>query len=103
MNLNKKDLTALIKYHDETSRENARLGIKDILKQHILNVVFTKRDGTIRKMDCTLRENYLPIQETPYTGYSKPDNLDTVAVWDVKNEAWRSFRLDSVISITLID
>ena len=53
---------------------------------------FTKKDGTERIMKCTLQEEYLP--ET--VGGERKKNEDSLAVYDLDVEGWRSFRWDSV-------
>ena len=53
---------------------------------------FTKKDGTERIMKCTLQEEYLP--ET--VGEVRKKNEDSLAVYDLDVEGWRSFRWDSV-------
>lgn len=61
-----------------------------------VKVVFTKRDGTRRTMNCTLRSDIaIPHEKT--TEKVKKLNEDVCAVWDIDKGAWRSFRYDSVI------
>ena len=68
----------------------ARHTIEQIGYGREFTVIFTKKDGTQRKMRC--------MMEAP-TGEIK--NPDVVPVQDLDKGAWRSFRLDSVLSITL--
>lgn len=74
-----------------------REGLKSNLQSHIVTVVFEKADGSLRQMRCTLLADYLPeyISES-----SKKENEDVLAVWDIDNNGWRSFRLDSIRSIS---
>jgi hypothetical protein len=67
------------------------------LGESIVEVTFTKKDGTERVMNCTLLEDYLP--ET--TGVGKAASFDAVSVYDVDAEGWRSFRWDSVKAVKL--
>ena len=69
--------------------------IKDLLQKHILEVTFTKADGTERVMNCTLRSDIVVPYEKK-TDRVKEPNSDIVAVWDIDKEAWRSFNYDSV-------
>lgn len=39
-----------------------RDNVRDTLRADIATVEFTKADGTLRKMRCTLQESYLPKQ-----------------------------------------
>jgi hypothetical protein len=67
------------------------------LEESIVEVTFTKKDGTERVMNCTLLEDYLP--ET--AGVGRSASVDTVSVYDVEVEGWRSFRWDSVKAVKL--
>ena len=71
--------------------------LKNLLAQGRAIVKFTKLDGTVREMDCTLNENYIP-KESNETKRVKAKNDEVLAVYDVVKAGWRSFRLDSIIS-----
>lgn len=71
--------------------------IVKLLKDEIVEVVFKKADKTEREMLCTLSNHFLPEGTTSTT--DKVINPDVVTVWDLEKEAWRSFRLDRLISI----
>lgn len=67
-----------------------------------MKVNFTKTDGTVREMICTLQESFtIPYEKK--TDKQKPENNDTLAVWDVEKHAWRSFRIDSIISAEVVE
>ena len=79
------------------NRENI---IKD-LKQSVSEVTFTKVNGERRIMRCTLDLRYLPPITKEQLEHldeqqQKPENQDVIAVWDLQNGGWRSFRVDSV-------
>lgn len=76
--------------------------ITEILKKSIVQVVFKKTDGTERVMKCTLNEKYLKPY-TKKTDREKAPNKDTISVWDLDNEGWRSFKLENVISYSFIE
>ena len=72
--------------------------LKD-LQEQVIKVSFTKVNGEKRVMRCTLMQKHLP----PNTDrnylleeHKKPENLKTIAVWDMDQGGWRSFRIDSV-------
>jgi hypothetical protein len=71
-----------------------------MLKERVVTVKFKKKDDTLRKMVCTLSEEYLPEPETLTEGEvkrTKKENPNVLPVWDLEKLAWRSFRVDSVV------
>jgi len=73
---------------------------RKLFANNIITVTFTKKDGTKRDMRCTLINDYLPNQMDIKEAESK-SNPDVLAVWDLDKNAWRSFRLDSIISYSI--
>lgn len=69
------------------------------LRAGIVNITFTKVNGDKREMRCTLEASKLPpqkpVDETSIKTKRKV-NPDVVAVFDLDNEGWRSFRWDSI-------
>lgn len=63
-----------------------------------IGVKFTKINGESRDMVCTLKYELLPKKSfNPKDKIPKPKNQpDVIAVWSRDDEAWRSFRLDSI-------
>jgi len=49
-------------------------------------------------MKCTLQESYISPYEKK-TDREKVASDSNISVWDIENQGWRSFRVDSVISI----
>lgn len=82
--------------------EHTKESIRSQLNQSVMNIKFTKTDGNIREMICTLQESFIWPYEKK-TDKVKPENNDTLAVWDVEKHAWRSFRLDSIISAVVVE
>lgn len=79
--------------------------LKD-LKNHVTEVTFTKVDGTDRVMRCTLMNNMLPPRYDENhldEMHKKKENLETIVVWDVVKKGWRSFRVDNVEWIQVLD
>jgi hypothetical protein len=71
-----------------------------LLKEKVVTVKFKKKDDSVRKMICTLSEDYLPDSEEIIEGQEKKkkkENPNTLPVWDLEKLAWRSFRVDSVV------
>jgi hypothetical protein len=79
----------------DDEREDFRRWLGSCLCMHELNVEFTKKDGSNRKMRCTLREDVLPKLNDAAQGEPK-DNINTVTVFDLDKSEWRSFRYDSI-------
>ena len=78
--------------------ELSKTNIMNMLKNNIVNVKFTKTDGSERVMKCTLMEEFIKPHDKK-TDREKKVNEDIFSVWDVEKEGWRSFRYDSIISI----
>ena len=69
-----------------------------LLRDSEVTVKFTKKDGSERKMLCTLAENKIPSEKLPKnSGKTKSD--EALAVFDLEKQSWRSFRFDSVKEI----
>jgi WYL_2, Sm-like SH3 beta-barrel fold len=78
--------------------ELSKSTIMHMLQSSIVNVKFTKTDGSEREMKCTLMDDLIKPHEKK-TDREKKINENVVSVWDVDKEGWRSFRFDSIISI----
>jgi hypothetical protein len=78
---------------------------KEWLKKQLMfdrtEVVFTKKDGTERKMLCTINQNYITEEAKP-KGLGHAKSEEALAVFDVELKAWRSFRFDSIKSVSLL-
>ena len=83
---------------DTKEAKKSRKWLTKLLAEYVVEVTFTKKDGTERVMNCTLIEDYLP--ET--TGSGRAANSDALAVFDTDVEDWRSFRWDSVKSVKVV-
>ena len=82
---------------DSKAAKKGRKWLAGMLEQSVVEVTFTKKDGTERVMNCTLLEDYLP--ET--TGAGRSASSDALAVFDVDADGWRSFRWDSIKAVKL--
>jgi hypothetical protein len=82
--------------------EYIREEVKAGLQSAIATVVFEKVDGTLRQMRCTLMAEHLPElkEASPVMRKQMKENDDVLAVWDLEAGGWRSFRLDSIKSLT---
>ena len=79
------------------------------LRNNILEVHFTKVNGQARVMRCTLATRYLPesyvqsLEEQETEKKFHEENKETIAVWDVLQKGWRSFRIDTVTYAQALD
>ena len=79
---------------DDTERATFREWLLGVLRMHSpVTVTFIKSDGTIREMNCTLKEDIIPKIENPKTS----DVLCTV--WDTDISQWRSFKFENIKQI----
>ena len=70
--------------------------LKSLMRDMVITVTFTKKDGTDRVMNCTLNEDSIPVEARP-TGNSTTQIANSaVRVFDVDKSEWRSFRWDSI-------
>ena len=73
--------------------------IRDLLAHGVCEVTFTKLNGELRTMPCTLDSTLLPpqpLKEFHETRLYKPE---TLSVWCVDKSEWRSFRVANVTRI----
>jgi len=82
---------------DSVSRE----GVRNMLFASVVEITFTKSDGSSRVMKCTLNEEFLPKIEAQENTTSRAVNPEVCPVWDMENQAWRSFRWDSITGIKI--
>jgi hypothetical protein len=76
-----------------------------LLKDNVVVVKFTKKDGTERTMKATLREDIIPqaTKEDPLSQKKiRAINEEVIPCWDAEKEGWRSFRVDSVVSFEVM-
>ena len=76
---------------------------KKWLKSHLAygptTVVFTKKDGTERVMECTTNPKLVPAVEIVEGTEPKKErkvNEEVMPVYDLEAKAWKSFRWDSI-------
>jgi hypothetical protein len=69
--------------------------LEELLQGNVATVVFEKIDGSPRRMRSTLKPEYLPQFLAEHDG-QRAENPDVLAVWDLENGGWRSFRVSSV-------
>lgn len=70
--------------------------LKGVLSVQPATVTFTKKDGTERVMNCTLRADLLPAVEIKEDKAPRKQNESALAVYDLEANGWRSFTVSSV-------
>ena len=88
----------LYKGWSEGEKEVFRKWLISHLKYGPVTVYFTKKDGTERKMDCTLKEENI-VQYEKKTERVKTLNEETCPVFDLEKNEWRSFRYDAITKV----
>jgi len=77
--------------------------IRHLLSEHDCEITFTKVDGTVRTMPCTLRTEAMPqrvvTEEHQTTRSYKPE---TLSVWCLDKSEWRSFRVANVTEVRVL-
>jgi hypothetical protein len=74
-----------------------------LLGNHQCEVTFSKVDGSIRTMPCTLKSELLPARELKEHHSTKAINYANLSVWCLDKSEWRSFKTDNVQYIRVLD
>ena len=74
-----------------------REGLVDRLKQSVVNITFTKADGSERTMNCTLKLENIPEDQHPKSIVKSES--DQIRVFDTDIQEWRSFNFSSVKTV----
>lgn len=70
--------------------------VKGVLTVQPATITFTKKDGTERVMNCTLRSDMLPAVEIKEDKTPRKKNDNVLSVYDLEANGWRSFTISSV-------
>lgn len=90
---------------DEANQAIIRDWVRRLLQTTEVEVEFVKSDGTLRVMRCTLNPEQFPVVPTnvttgPVDGIvtesrpRKQPDVHSIRVFDLDQQAWRSFRFD---------
>lgn len=78
--------------------------LKQLLQETVVNVTFTKKDGTLRTMPCTLNRDLIPAEHAPKGDAQERKNSEVVQpVFVTDAGGWRSFRWDSVQEYAVVE
>lgn len=74
-----------------------------LLQAGVCEVTFTKVNGEIRQMPCTLKSELLPVVDNKLNEEkTRKQNPDNLSVWCTDKNEWRSFKIANVQQITPI-
>jgi hypothetical protein len=76
--------------------------IHHLLWEHQCEVTFTKVDGSVRTMPCTLVASALPARDAEKLNETRVVNHKTISAWCLDKSEWRSFRTANVTHIKVI-
>jgi hypothetical protein len=76
--------------------------IQKLLWEHQCEVTFTKVDGSVRTMPCTLKAEALPARDATKLHETRLLNHKTLSAWCLDKSEWRSFRTENVTHIRVI-
>jgi hypothetical protein len=100
-------MTYGIRYINETEMNELDLDdrnreIRHLLHENVCEVTFTKVNGEVRTMPCTLKPDAMPqvaVNEHHQTRVYKPE---TLSVWCVDKGEWRAFRVANVTEVRVV-
>ena len=77
--------------------------LKGVLREGVVTITFTKKNGDERVMKCTLNAEQLPQIQKEATEVSevRQTSNTSLAVFDVETQGWRSFKWDSVKQVDI--
>jgi len=75
----------------------------NMLQSGVVKVNFTKKDGEVREMSCTLIDSYIPEENKPKGSSERKLSESTLRVFDINAKGWRSFVLANVNSVEVIN
>jgi hypothetical protein len=76
--------------------------IQKLLWEHQCEVTFTKVDGSVRTMPCTLMASALPARDASKLHETRLHDPKAMSVWCLDKSEWRSFRTANVTHIRVL-
>jgi hypothetical protein len=85
--------------------EQEQDSIHSALTKRVIRVVFHKKNGDLRTMNCTQNIELIPLEDRPSAddamAYVAESSSKSIKVYDVDVKGWRSFFPDKVIAYNL--
>lgn len=85
----------MVKDWTKLEKRELRKWLIGLLKERPVELKFEKKDGSIREMNATLKDD-LVIKYEKKTDKEKAINEEVLPVFDIDKQEWRSFKLDSL-------
>lgn len=97
------DMTTPMSSWTDSEWDKFSIWLNGMLHAARVKVTFTKKDGTVREMLCTLDANLLPeVEKAPGEVLVERKRSPTVmSVYDLESAGWRSFTIKSVSKISI--
>ena len=76
--------------------EEEKNWLRSLLKESVVSITFTKKDGDERVIKATLKEDLIPFDMFPKGTSTRKKSEESQSVFDVEKDEWRSFRWDSI-------
>jgi hypothetical protein len=81
--------------------------LKSQLNEGLVTVTFTQKNGEQRIMTCTLSADIIPHDQLPKPiaegAESRKRDPNSLSVWDVNAEGWRSFIWQNITDVQVIE
>lgn len=75
--------------------------VLSLLRNAKVDIVFTKADGSDRLMKATLMDVFMPGLNGSSESNAQDNTSSTLIVWDLDEQAFRSFKISSLKSIRI--
>lgn len=89
-----------------------KVELTELLYNNVANITFTKLNGDVRVLKGTLKSEFLPkkeiieeiaIESIVEKQERKATNENVVVVYDIEKDGYRSFRVDSVTLVEIVE
>jgi hypothetical protein len=90
---------------EELDLDARRREMQHLLTEHNCEVTFTKVNGELRTMPCTLQESAIPAKPVDLASKSSEKRLralDVLSVWCLDKAEWRAFKVANVKEIRVL-
>ena len=86
----------------QDNQEELKNWIDGLLHEGVVVIEFEKKDGTKRRMKCTLNHEYISenyVAPEKKTERTKTPSVGVLSGLDTEINEWRSIRVDSILAI----